>query len=349
LLDQLAEPFEIEGREIFVGASIGIAAPAAREDADAVIRNADLAMYRAKARGKGRFAVFEPEMHATMVRRMEMELDLKRAIEREQIIVHYQPIFDLPSGEVAGLEALARWNHPTAGLIQPTEFIPIAEESGQIAEIGRHVLREATRRLALWRARYPAHDWLFVSVNVSGAQILEAGLHDEVAAALRDAELEPAHLMIEMTETVMMRDSATSTEIMESLRNLGVRLAIDDFGTGYSSLEYLDRLPIDALKIAKPFVDRLGTEAGSDAIPRAIADLAENFGLVVIAEGIERLEQTERLVELGCRFGQGNALAAALPPAAADAAIFGAGLLAGEPLTPEGQTTKGQTPERPSR
>jgi EAL domain-containing protein (putative c-di-GMP-specific phosphodiesterase class I) len=218
--------------------------------------------------------------------------------------------------------------------------------------VGHFVLREATRRLALWRARYPAYPWLYVSVNVSGAQIREAGLLDEVATALRESELEPAHLMIEMTETVMMRDGETSTEILESLRELGVRLAIDDFGTGYSSLEYLDRLPFDALKIAKPFVDRLGTGPGSDAIPRAISDLAEIFGLVVIAEGIERPEQTELLVELGCRFGQGNALAPAQPPAAADAAIFGAGLLAGEPLTPEGQTPrgqtpKGQTPERP--
>jgi diguanylate cyclase (GGDEF)-like protein len=330
VLDELAAPFEIEGREIFLTASIGIATPAEGEEPAAVIRNADLAMYRAKGRGKGRFEVFEPGMHAEVVRRMELELDLKRAIEREQIIVHYQPIFDLPSGEVAGLEALMRWDHPTAGLIQPADFIPIAEESGQIAALGRFVLREACRRLALWRARYPAYEWLYVSVNVSGVQLREPGFLDEVDAALRAAELDPSHLMIEMTETVLMEDSEQSKAMLEALRAMGVRLAIDDFGTGYSSLEYLDRLSIDALKIAKPFVDRLGAGPGSDAIPRAIADLAEIFGLVVIAEGIEQAEQTTQLVGLGCRFGQGNALAPALPPEEADAAIFGSGLLGGE-------------------
>jgi diguanylate cyclase (GGDEF)-like protein len=345
VLHQLAEPFEIEGRELAVSASIGIATPEPGDDAGAVLRNADLAMYRAKARGKGRFETFEPAMHAEVVRRMEMELDLARAIEREQIVVHYQPIFDLPSGEVAGLEALVRWDHPTAGLIHPAEFIPIAEESGQIVALGRHVLREACRRLALWRARYPAYDWLYVSVNVSGVQLREPGFVDEVDAALRAAEVDPSHLLLEMTETVLMEDSHQSKAMLEALRGLGVRLAIDDFGTGYSSLEYLDRLPIDALKIAKPFVDRLGAGPGSDAIPRAIADLADIFGLVVIAEGIEDRGQAELLVELGCRFGQGNAFAPALPAHAADGAIFGAGLLAGEPLTPEGQTPTGQTPK----
>jgi EAL domain-containing protein (putative c-di-GMP-specific phosphodiesterase class I) len=274
-------------------------------------------------------------MHAEVMRRMEMELDLKRAIEREQIVVHYQPIFDLPSGEVSGLEALARWDHPTAGMIHPTEFIPIAEESGQIGALGRHVLREACQRLALWRARYPAYDWLYMSVNVSGMQLREPGFLDEVESALRAAELDPSHLLIEMTETVLMQDSDQSMAMLEALRALGVRLAIDDFGTGYSSLEYLDRLPIDALKIAKPFVDRLGAGPGSDAIPRAIVDLAENFGLVVIAEGIEDRKQTDLLVELGCRFGQGNALAEAMAPDRADAVIFGTGLLAGTEPAPE--------------
>ncbi len=274
---------------------------------------------------------------------MDMELDLKRAIERDQIVLHYQPIFDLPSGAVAGLEALVRWDHPTAGMILPAEFIPIAEESGQIVAVGRHVMREACRRLALWRARYPAYDWLYVSVNVSGMQLREPGLVDEVQSALREAELEPAHLMVEMTETVLMEDTATSTAMLESLRALGIRLAIDDFGTGYSSLEYLDRLPIDALKIAKPFVDRLGSGSGADAIPHAITDLAEIFGLVVIAEGIERLDQTGMLVELGCRFGQGNVLAEALTPEQADAAIFGAGLL-GRVDTRAAPSREGQAP-----
>jgi diguanylate cyclase (GGDEF)-like protein len=330
VIAQLEAPFEIEGREIFVGISVGIAAASRGDDADSILRNADLAMYRAKARGKGRYEVYEDSMHAEIVRRMDMELDLKRAVEREQIVVHYQPIFDLPSGEVAGLEALVRWQHPTRGLLRPDQFIPIAEESGQIAVIGRHVLREACRQLALWRARYPAYEWLYVSVNVSGVQLREAGIVDEVDAALRAAELDPAHLMLEMTETVLMGQSEAARARLEALRALGVRLAIDDFGTGYSSLEYLDRLPIDALKIAKPFVDRLGGGPGSDAIPRAIADLAEIFGLVVIAEGIERTDQPEHLVEIGCRFGQGNNLSGPLDPAGADAALMRSGLLGSE-------------------
>ena len=330
VLTTLRKPFEVEGRELFVGASIGIAAAQRGEDADAILRNADLAMYRAKGRGKGRYEIFEPEMHAEVVRRMEVELDLKRAIERNEIVVYYQPIFDLPSGEVAGVEALARWNHPERGLILPSEFIPIAEESGQIRALGRLVLREAARQIAYWRAKYPAFDWLYGSVNLSGVQLQEPELVDEVDAALRAAQLDPSHLMLEMTETVLMGDSEESTARLEALRGLGVRLAIDDFGTGYSSLEYLDRLPIDAMKIAKPFVDRLGQGAGSDAIPRAIADLADIFGLVVIAEGIERPDQSQILIELGCRFGQGNHLGAPLDPAGADAALFGAGLLGGE-------------------
>ena len=328
VLGELKQPFEIEGREIFVGASIGIAATdQGARDADELLRNADLAMYRAKARGKHRYELFEPGMHAEVVRRMEVEGDLKRAIEREQLIVHYQPIADLPSGEVVGLEALVRWNHPTAGLIRPSRFIPIAEESGQIRAIGRFVLGEACRQLALWRAKYPAYEWLYVSVNVSGLQLAEPELVDDAKSALRAAQLEPAQLMLEVTETVLMDDTRTSIERLEALRALGIRLAMDDFGTGYSSLEYLDRLPLDALKIAKPFVDRLGTGPGADAIPRAIVDLSEIFGLSVIAEGIERPEQTELLDDLGCRFGQGNVIGAPLDAERTDAALFEAGLL----------------------
>jgi diguanylate cyclase (GGDEF)-like protein len=331
LLEALRSPFDLVGREVFIAASIGIATTGADLEtaaADELLRNADLAMYRAKARGKDRYEVFEPGMHAQVLRRMELEGDLKRAIERDQMLVHYQPIFDLPSGEVSGLEALLRWRHPTAGLIGPNDFVPLAEESGQIRALGRWVLGEACRQLALWRAKYPAYQWLYVSVNLSGVQLREPDLVAEVAAALGAAQLEPEHLMLEMTETVLMEDTETNAARLEAIRALGLRLAIDDFGTGYSSLEYLDRFPIDALKIAKPFVDRLGSGSGSEAIPRAIVDLAEIFGLTVIAEGIERPAQSVRLTELGCRFGQGNHLSPALPPERADAALFGAGLLA---------------------
>ena len=331
LLEALHTPFAVAGREVFIGASIGIAAASAETSADEVLRNADLAMYRAKAEGRGLYTVFEPEMHDEMVRRMHLEGDMKRAIEREQLEIHYQPIFDLAGGQVTGVEALLRWRHPTLGLVEPNEFVRIAEESGQIRAIGRWTLREACRQLALWRARYPAWDWLFVNVNLSGVQLREPDLVAEVATALRTAELEPSHLMLEMTETVLMKDTEANAARLEAIRALGVRLAIDDFGTGYSSLEYLDRFPIDALKIAKPFVDRIGSRPGADAIPRAIVDLAGIFGLVVVAEGIEREDQRPALLDLGCRFGQGNHLCPALPAREADAALFGAGLLGGAP------------------
>jgi EAL domain-containing protein (putative c-di-GMP-specific phosphodiesterase class I) len=233
------------------------------------------------------------------------------------------------------VEALLRWQHPTRGLIMPADFVPIAEESGQIRAVGRWVLGEACRQLALWRAKYPAWEWLFVNVNLSGVQLREPDLVAEVASALRAAQLEPEYLMLEMTETVLMEDTEANAERLARMRALGVRLAIDDFGTGYSSLEYLDRFPIDALKIAKPFVDRLGSGPGAEAIPRAITDLAEIFGLVVVAEGVERADQPAALIELGCRFGQGNHLAPALPAPEADAALFGAGLLGSPPPLPE--------------
>jgi len=328
VLEALRPPFDVAGREVFVSASIGVAMATPNNDPGEILRNADLAMYRAKAEGRDRYSLFEPGMHAEAVRRMDLESDLTRAIERAQLAIHYQPIFDLARGHVTGIEALLRWRHPKRGLIRPGEFVPIAEESGQIRALGRWVLVTACRQLALWRAKYPAWEELFVNVNLSGIQLREPDLVEHVGYALRAAELEPRHLMLEMTETVLMEDTEANTERLEALRKLGVRLAIDDFGTGYSSLEYLGRFPIDALKMAKPFVDRLGSGPDSDAIPRAIVDLAEIFGLAVIAEGIERADQPPALVELGCAFGQGNQLAPPLPPQEADARLFRAGLFA---------------------
>ena len=330
VLEALRPPFEVAGREVFVGASIGVAMASPNTDAGEILRNADLAMYRAKADGRDRYSLFEPGMHAEVVRRMELEGDLTRAIERAQLVLHYQPIFDLDAGNVTGVEALIRWRHPKRGLIKPNDFVPIAEESGQIRAVGRWVLATACRQLALWRAKYPAWDSLFVNVNLSGIQLREPDLVTQVEFALRSAQLEPQHLMLEMTETVLMEDTEANAERLTALRELGVCLAIDDFGTGYSSLEYLGRFPIDALKMAKPFVDRLGSGPDADAIPRAIVDLAKIFGLAVIAEGIERPDQPPALVGLGCNFGQGNQLAPPLPPQEADSRLFKAGLLAGQ-------------------
>jgi diguanylate cyclase (GGDEF)-like protein len=327
LLDSLRAPFELREREFFISASIGIAA--GTKEAEILLRDADLAMYRAKSRGKGRYAIFEPGMHTAIVERLDLEVDLKRAIEHEELVLVYQPIFSLRSGAVAGVEALVRWQHPTRGVVLPEHFVPLAEESGVIRELGRWVLRAACHQGALWRAKYPGHPGLRIGVNVSGAQLREPGLLEEVSEALAAAQLEASGVTLEITETALMESFDTAIEQLDALKELGVDLAIDDFGIGYSSLRYLRRLPLDNLKIEKTFVDGIGRSDDEPALLRAIVDLAEIFGLTVIAEGIERPEQRERLLELGCELGQGHLLAEPLPSAEADALLFRVGLLGG--------------------
>ena len=243
LLDALEAPFELRDREFYVSVSIGIAA--GKDDAETLLRDADLAMYRAKSRGKGRYAVFEPGMHTAIVERLELEVDLKRALEREELVVVYQPIFSLVSGSVTGVEALVRWHHPTRGIVMPESFVPLAEESGLIGELGRWVLRKACHQGALWRAKYPGHPGLGIGVNVSGAQLREPGLVQEVSDALAESQLEATGLTLEITETALMESFDEAIEEVDALKALGVDLAIDDFGTGYSSLRYLRRLPLD--------------------------------------------------------------------------------------------------------
>jgi diguanylate cyclase (GGDEF)-like protein len=296
----LREPFTVLGREVFVSASIGIAYGQA--DAQDLLRNADVAMYRAKRSGEdGSYATFEPSMHAAVVERLEIEADLRRAIERDELVVHYQPIVDLAGGRVVGLEALLRWAHPRRGLVMPFEFIPLAEETRVIVELGRWILREACRQAALWAGGAPG-PW--VSVNLSGLQLLDPQLDVEVAAALADSGLDPASLTLEITETVLVQDVSAAVERLEALRALGVSIAIDDFGTGYSSLRYIRRFPADILKIAKPFIDGLHDETDT-AIVRTIVALADSLGLRTVGEGIEDHEQLARLRELGCTLGQG--------------------------------------------
>jgi diguanylate cyclase (GGDEF)-like protein len=327
LLDALEAPFELREREFYVSASIGIAA--GNEDAETLLRDADLAMYRAKSRGKGRYAVYEPSMHTAIVERLELEVDLKRALEREELAVVYQPIFSLVKGAVTGVEALVRWQHPTRGIVMPESFVPLAEESGLIGELGRWVLRKACHQGALWRAKYPGHPGLGMGVNISGAQLREPGLVQEVADALAESQLEAAGLTLEITETALMESFDDALEEIDALKGLGVDLAIDDFGTGYSSLRYLRRLPLDVMKIEKSFVDGIGRPDEEPALLRAIIDLADIFGLRVVAEGIERHEQRARLLELGCKLGQGHLLAEPLDAADADALLFRVGLLGG--------------------
>ena len=302
LLDALEAPFELRDREFYVSVSIGIAA--GKDDAETLLRDADLAMYRAKSRGKGRYAVFEPGMHTAIVERLELEVDLKRALEREELVVVYQPIFSLVTGSVTGVEALVRWHHPTRGIVMPESFVPLAEESGLIGELGRWVLRKACHQGALWRAKYPGHPGLGIGVNVSGAQLREPGLVQEVSDALAESQLEATGLTLEITETALMESFDEAIEEVDALKALGVDLAIDDFGTGYSSLRYLRRLPLDLMKIEKSFVDGIGLPGEEPDLLRAIIDLANIFGLRVVAEGIERPEQRKRLLELGCELAR---------------------------------------------
>jgi diguanylate cyclase (GGDEF)-like protein len=326
ILGALADPFGIAGREVYVSASIGIAVGS--DESDDMLRNADLALYRAKGRGKGRYEVFRPEMHAAVVERMELEADFQRALRREEFELDYQPIFELASGRLEAVEALVRWRHPERGRMAPGDFIPLAESGRLIVPLGRWVLGEATRQAAEWAAANPDRDPLGICVNVSTAQLREPGLADEVAAALESSGLEPRALCLELTETAFMEDLEGVAAVLGDLRGLGVRLAVDDFGTGYSSLQHLERFPIDLLKIARPFVVGIEERSGDPAIARAIVYLARSFELGVIAEGIERPEQVSRLVELGCTHGQGFHLALPMGPAAIEellAADAGAG------------------------
>jgi diguanylate cyclase (GGDEF)-like protein len=330
ILAALEPPFELGSREVYVSASIGIAA--GETDAGTLLRDADLAMYRAKSEGRGRYALFEPSLHTAIVERLELEVELKGAIERGELELVYQPVFSLRTGTIAGLEALLRWNHPTRGLVVPDRFVPLAEESGLILGLGRWVLREACQRAALWRARYPGFPGLQVGVNISGVQLREATLVDEVAGALEQAQLDPAGLTLEITETVLMEDIGIASARLGELKELGVEVAIDDFGSGYSSLSHLRQFPLDNLKIDRGFIAGIGSGHEDPRLLRAIVDLAEIFDLRPIAEGVERQVEVDRLLELGCELGQGHLLAEPLSASDADDLLLRVGLLGAPPL-----------------
>jgi diguanylate cyclase (GGDEF)-like protein len=299
-LEALERPFEVLGREVYVTASIGIAV--GNESAQDLLRNADIAMYEAKGRGKGRYELFQREMHHAMAERLELEQDLKRAVEDEEFVLHYQPLIDLESGSATGVEALVRWLHPEWGMIPPNDFIPLAEETGRIHAIGRWVLHRACETAAGLQLEHGPFE---ISVNLSGAQLRQASLVREVSDALQRSGLDPRLLILEITESVLMDTTASNVERLNALKRLGVQLAVDDYGTGYSSLQYLRRFPIDWLKVAKPFVDGVDRSEEEAGVARAIVDLARSLHLGVVAEGIETKRQSERLLELGCPRGQG--------------------------------------------
>jgi diguanylate cyclase (GGDEF)-like protein/PAS domain S-box-containing protein len=307
VLEGLAKPFEVNGRELHVRGSMGIARMDSDvEGADQLLRNADLAMYRAKAAGRGGFARYDPEMHTELVQRVQLEADLRRALDEGELFLHYQPTFDLASGQLVGAEALARWRHPTRGLVPPTEFIPLAEASGLIRPLGAWVLREACRQAAEWQRSSASRDkHLTLNINLSGRQLQFPEVVDDVATALSESGLPPESLVLEMTESVLMDDSETVLDILRRIKQLGARLAIDDFGTGYSSLSYLHRFPVDMLKIDRSFVERLSRTSDNAELARTIVRLGQSLQLVTVAEGVEDSAQFLALRRMGCDVGQG--------------------------------------------
>lgn len=303
---QLREPFILDDNEVFTTASIGIAVSTTGYDrADDIMRDADIAMYRAKALGKARHVLFDAAMHGRAVELLQLETDLRKAVERGEFVLHYQPIVELDSGSIIGFEALLRWMHPERGLTYPAAFLPLAEETGLTVELGTWVLRQACEQLSRWQRAMADHDDLWISVNLSSRQLLRPGLTAEVEQAIRDFDLAPTNLALEVTEGIIMDEPEAATSMLVGLRALGVRLPIDDFGTGYSSLAYLHRFPISSLKIDRSFVNRV-TDGGEDeVIVRTIVTLAHNLEMEVIAEGVETADQLDLLRSLGCEFGQG--------------------------------------------
>ena len=310
----VAAPIPLYGRDTIITASIGIALASAETRAEDLLRDADVAMYRAKERGRARLEVFDQAMRTRMLRRLEIEHALRRALQEDAFTLHYQPTVHLESGRVISVEALLRWEHPEWGLVMPGEFVPLAEETGLIMPMGRWVLEEACRQLAAWRRLRPECADLNVSVNLSARQFADPNLADIVSGALSESGLSPSGLWLEITESVLMEEAQTTIETLRALRGLGVHLSIDDFGTGYSSLSYLKRFPVDVLKIDRSFVDGLGTDPEDEAIVTAVVRLAQALDLDVVAEGVETAEQLAELRRLGCTAVQGFYFGRPKPP-----------------------------------
>ena len=304
LIEQIDQPFALNATEVRVSASIGVAFSTQEASAEALLSKADIAMYFAKAAGKNRFVAFQPPMQAMLQERTRLVADIARAIANEEFFVEYQPIVDLGTRSLLGVEALVRWRHPELGVLMPDRFIQIAEECGQIVKLGRWVLGRACREVHAWRSSVAGGAGLRVSVNISGRH-LNGDLAQDVAQALEDSGLEPGNLVIELTESTIMHNTEANLGWLLQLKRLGVRLAIDDFGTGYSSLSYLHRFPIDILKIDRSFVGRLTNTSTGPELARAVISLSETLGLDTVAEGIEFEPQVDALLQLGCVAGQG--------------------------------------------
>ena len=321
LIRTLDAPFEVEGGEIFVTVSVGIAIAERTASAEELLRDADVAMYQAKQRGRARCEFFDEAMRTEAERRLQTATALHRALERNEIETYYQPMIDLQSGAIVGVEALVRWNHPERGLVPPAMFIPLAEEQGLIVPIGATVLDEVCRQWVRWREALPARDPLVINVNISARQLHSPDFLESIRAVLLAYGVDPGALCLELTESVLIEDVETQRHTLAGLRDLGVGLVIDDFGTGYSSLTYLKRFPVNGIKIDQTFVAGLGRDTFDSAIIESVIGLAHAVGLHVTAEGVETLDQLLRLRELGCDFAQGYFFARPQPAADLDALL----------------------------
>jgi diguanylate cyclase (GGDEF)-like protein len=340
VLESLRSPVTINQHELLIGASIGIAySTTGREGSDDLLHNADVAMYRAKHGGKAACRLFDPSMKVDALERQELERELRRAVERGELRLFYQPKVSLETGQIVGMEALVRWQHPQRGLILPSEFMPMAEETGLVNGIGEWVLQEAAVHAREWRPELAGEQPLLMSANLSARQFQDPRLVETVAGALRWARIEPWRLTLEITEDVAMENAEQALETLRQLKELGVRLAFDDFGNGRSSLRYLKQFPIDTLKIARSFIDGLGYDADDMAIVRSILDFAGNLRRNVTAEGVETTEQFFLLRGLGCDEGQGYFFAR---PLTGDAA---AALVAASAPLPFGRAGRGHFPD----
>nr|HMN30034.1 EAL domain-containing protein [Caldilineaceae bacterium] len=309
IIEKFKVAFHLDGHQFFASTSIGIVGNVSGYDQpDEVIRDADIAMYYAKIQGKGRYELFSPHMREQVLARIELENDLRLALERQEFELYYQPILALPDERLTGFEALIRWHHPERGLVSPAEFIPIAEETGWIIPIGQWVLREACRQLYEWQTQFPSQSPLMMSVNISGKQFTKPGFIEHIQQVLQDILIAPNSLRLEITEGVWLNSSEEAIFVFHQLHRLGIQFDIDDFGTGYSSLSYLQYFPIHTVKIARTFIERMHEKNNSAELVRAMITMAHDLGMEAVAEGVETEEQLNNLKQLGCNYGQGYLL-----------------------------------------
>ncbi|MGI9076353.1 MAG: putative bifunctional diguanylate cyclase/phosphodiesterase [Gemmatimonadaceae bacterium] len=322
ILKALAEPVNLSGYEVYTSVSIGIVDSATAHGlSDYMIRSADMALYRAKGAGKARYAMFDRAMHADALARLQLETDLRHAVQREEFIAHYQPVISLETGRISGFEALIRWRHADRGLVPPNEFIPMAEETGMILPMGQWIMREACRQISGWQRTFNRSEPLSIGVNLSVKQFAQPDLRERIADIIATTGVQPHSLKLEITENVIAGNPNHAITVLDGLKAIGIEIHLDDFGTGYSSLSYLTHLPIDCIKIDRSFVSQMETKDRHFQLVRTILTLARSFNLRAVAEGVESTPQLLALRKLGCDFGQGYLFSRPLPPADIEALL----------------------------